>query len=115
MGIQNVSVDVLLVTLPKGSHLDDEIETVNGIVSEDCEHDVIIDFSRVEMLTSESICSLMILNKYLSGFGHQLVLYSVPSEIQHIFSRTGLEVLFTFADDEYDALQTVRRASCLYG
>ena len=93
----------------------DELEKLNDIAGDGCQCDVIVDFSSVEMLTSESICALMILNQYLSASGRQLVLCNVSAEIQHIFSRTGLEAVFTFAEDEYSALQSVRRLASLYG
>ncbi len=115
MSIQNFLEDVLLVTLPEEPHLGNELETLNEIAGEGCRRDVIIDFSRVEVLTSESICALMILEKYLSGSGRQLILCNVSLEVRHIFKRTGLEAVFQFTDDEYAALQSVRRASCLYG
>lgn len=104
MSIQNFLEDVLLVTLPAEPHLGNELETLNEIAGEGCRRDVIVDFSRVEMLTSESICALMILDKYLSGSGRQLVVCNVSADVKHIFKRTGLEAVFQFADDEYAAL-----------
>ena len=115
MGIENYLKDVLRVTLPSEPHLGSELDEVTEIVSEGCESDVIVDFSEVGMLTSETICGFMILDKYLSSCGRQLVFYNASVEIKHIFGRTGLADVFTFADDEYAALQTVRRSSCATG
>jgi len=115
VGIRNCSEDVLLVTLPREPHLGPELDEVTEIVSEGCNRDVIVDFSDVGMLTSESICGLMILDKYLSSFGRQLVFYNASAEIKHIFGRTGLAAVFTFADDEDAALEVVRRSPCMRG
>lgn len=115
MGIKNYLEDVLFVSLPKEPHLGAELETLNEIASEGCNRDVIIDFSEVRVLTSESICGLMILDKYLASSGRHLVLFGASEAIKHIFERTGLAAVFQFADDEYLALQAVRHASCLYG
>jgi len=115
VGIENYLEDVLFVSLPEKPHLGTELETMNEIASEGCNRDVIIDFSEVEVLTSESICGLMILDKYLASSGRHLVLFSASEAIKHIFERTGLAAVFQFADDEYSALQGVRRAPCLYG
>ena len=113
MGIQNFLDDVLLVTLPEEPHSADELDKLNEIASEHCYRDVIVDFTKVQMLTSESICSLMILEKYLSASGRKLVFCNASAEIRHIFRRTGLEAVFTFADDEYAAVQAVRCSSGL--
>lgn len=115
MGIENYLEDVLLVTLPREPHLGPELDEMTEIVSEGCNHDVIVDFSDVGMLTSQSICALMILDKYLSSFGRQLVFCNASAEIKHIFGRTGLVSVFTFADDEYAALQAVRQSPCMCG
>ena len=114
MGIENFLEDVLLVTLPKEPHSGDELGDLTEIASEGCTRDVIVDFSQVVMLTSQSLCALMILDKYIGSAGHQMVFCNMSPEIKHIFKRTGLVGVFTFADDEYSALQSVRRCSCLY-
>ena len=115
MGIEDYLEGILLVTLPREPHLGDELDELTEVVSEGCNRDVIVDFSEVEMLTSETICGLMILDKYLSSSGHQLVLCNASAQIRHIFKRTGLATIFTFAEDEYAAVQAVRRGSCLHG
>ena len=115
MGIQNLSENVLLVTLPEQPYLCNELDAINKIVSNECNRDVIIDFYQVKMLTSESICSLMILERLLNGLGHKLVLCNVSAEIKQIFTRTGLEPSFEFADDDFAALQSIRDYSHLYG
>jgi len=115
MGIQNLSENILLTILPEQPHLGNEIETINKIISGGCDRDVIIDFYQVKMLTSESVCSLMIVEKLLSGLGHKLILCNVPIEIKQIFTRTGLEPTFEFADNDFAALQLLGKSSYLYG
>jgi anti-anti-sigma regulatory factor len=107
MGIENLSKDALLVTLPKAPQLSDELGDVNEMVSNKCDFDVVIDFARVEVLTSENICNLMILNNLLSGLGHKLVLCSVSFPNRCIFKVTGLEAVFEFADDKSAALESI--------
>ncbi len=104
MGVRNLSQDILLVTLPQQPQQSDELETVNTMLGEAIDRDIVMDFSEVEMLTSESICGLLILAKLLAGAGHQLVLCSLPPAINDIFVRTGLLSVFEFADNECDAL-----------
>ena len=112
MGIEKLLENVLLVSLPKELQLiSDELVTVNGIISDGCACDVIIDFSSVELLTSEGISSLIILERLLNSLGHKVILYAVSSKTRQIFERTGIEPSFEFAHDQFAALQSVRHAS----
>ena len=112
MGIEKLSENVLLVSLPKEPQLiTDELVTVNEIVGDGCACDVIIDFSNVELLTSESISSLIILEGLLKSIGHKVILYAVSSMIRQILERTGIHPLFEFADDQFAALQSVQPSS----
>jgi len=114
VGIENFVGDVFLVRLPLNPYRGDELEALNEMASQGCERDVIIDLSAVRILTSESICSLMILDKYLSTAGRQLVFCGASPEIMHVFERTGLASVFEFADNEYAALQHLQRCSSSY-
>jgi len=108
MGIQNFSEDVLLITLPEQPQHGQEIEIVHKLLSDSVDFDVLVDFSKVEILTSESVCGLMILDKLLRGSGRKLVFFNLPSAIKQIFVRTGLLSVFDLADDEFDALQHIQ-------
>jgi anti-anti-sigma regulatory factor len=108
MGIQNFSEDVLLITLPEQPQYGQEIEIVNKLLSDSVDFDVMIDFSKVEILTSGSICGLMILDKLLKGSGRKLAFFDIPSAIKQIFVRTGLMAVFDLADDEFDAIQHIQ-------
>jgi anti-anti-sigma regulatory factor len=108
MGIQNFSEDILLITLPEQPQHGQEIDIVNKLLSDSVGFDVLVDFSKVEILTSESICGLMILDKLLRGSGRKLVFFDIPTAIKQIFVRTGLLTVFDLADDEFEALQHIQ-------
>lgn len=108
MGIQNFSEDILLITLPEQPQYGDEIDIVNKMLSDSVDLDVMVDFSKVDILTSESICGLMILSKLLQGAERKLVLYNLPPSIKQIFERTGLVTVFDLANDELDARQHIQ-------
>lgn len=110
MAIQNMLEDVTLVTLPKEPQSSGELEKLNEIASNKCDSDVVIDCSKVKILTSAAICNLMILTKLLSGLGHQLVLCNVSPPVKRVFMLTGLEASFHFADDVTAALEAIQRA-----
>lgn len=108
MGITNSLGDVVVVDLPEQPQHGNELEQVNGLLSEVVDRDVVISFANVQMLTSETICGLMILERLLRGAGRQLLLCSLPSAIKQIFVRTGLVSVFQFADDELSALSSLQ-------
>jgi anti-anti-sigma regulatory factor len=108
MGIQNYSENVLEVNLPEQPQHGQEIDVVNKMLSRSVDFDVMVDFTEVEMLTSETICGLMILSKLLKGAGRKLVLYNLPSSIKQIFVRTGLLTVFDLVDDKFAALEYIQ-------
>ena len=108
MGIQTFTEDILLITLPEQPQHGDEIEIVNKLLSDSVDFDVMVNFSKVEMLTSGSICGLMILSKLLQGAERKLVLYNLPPAIKQIFERTGLISVFDLVDNELDAQQHIQ-------
>ena len=105
MGIQHFSDNVLLVRLPEQPQQGDELEEVSNVLSEEVDRDVIIDFSEVRLLTSETLCRLIVLERLLMRSGRVLVLCNVSGDIKHVFIRTGLVSIFEFAKDKEAALE----------
>ncbi len=111
MGIQNFSEDVILVDLPlKEPQIADELKAVNEFVSGKPDLDVIIDFSRVEIMTSSSIGNLIILRNLLHERGRRLILCNMASVTKCIFVVAGLKDIFEFVDDKSAALAAVQHA-----
>ena len=108
MAIESVNDDILLITLPEHPQNGNEIDLVNKMLSEDVDYDVVMDFGHVKMLTSATICGLMILERLLRGGGRQFVMCNVPSVIKQVFNRTGLMSVFEFTDDRQVALEELR-------
>lgn len=105
MGIQTLPEGFILVTLPQKPHLGHEMEKINEIAHDGCEYDVIVDFSAVQVLTSSSICNLLLLREFLGACGRQPFLCSVSLSVKCLFIRLGLETLFAFADHKSVVLQ----------
>ena len=105
MTFQNLSGDLLVVTLPEQPQLGSELENLHETADKKFDRDVIIDLSHVEMLTSESICDLMILNTTLLGLNRKLILCNLPASIRQVFERTGLDQVFNFADSKAAAME----------
>jgi anti-anti-sigma regulatory factor len=108
MAIESVNDDILLITLPEHPQNGNEIDLVNTMLSEVVDYDVVMDFGQVKMLTSATICSLMILDRLLRSGGRQFIMCNVPSEVKQIFTRTGLMNVFEFSDDRQVALEEIK-------
>ena len=111
MGIKNLSNDVLLVELPsKSPKIANQLKAVNEAVSKRGDCDIIIDFSRVEIINSANISNLLILHNMQEGSGHRLILCNVSTVTKCIFVVAGLNTVFNFADNKSAALATVEQA-----
>ncbi len=110
MEIERLQENVFFVCLQE-PQLKNELVAINDILSRECTCDLIIDFSNVEMLTSEGISSLIILERLLNNFGHKIILCAVSSNNLQVIERTGIQPLFDFASDESAALQSIRSTS----
>jgi len=111
MGIQNLSEDVVLVELPfKEPQIADELKAINEIASSKPDLEVIIDFSKVEIITSSSIGNLIILRNLLHERGRRLMLCNVAPMTKCIFVVAGLKDIFEFVDDKSAALAAVQHA-----
>lgn len=109
MAIRNLSEDVILVELPSdGSKRADELKTVNEILSGNCKCDVIVDFSKVEIINSWNVSNLLILRSLLEDSGHRLILCNVTTVTKCIFVVAGLSEVFAFADDRAAALAIIQ-------
>lgn len=76
---------------------------------------VIVDFTRVETMSSVTICGLIILNRLLSTTGRQLILCSVPPNVMAIFRRVGLHKLLQFVADKAAAMESLDHRAFAYG
>ena len=113
MGIQNLSEQVILVTLPPEQRIIDELKSANEVFSSRNDCDVVIDFSTVDIITTASINNLIILHHALHKGGHRLILYSVCALTKSIFKVAGLDAVFEFADDKDAAVAVIEQANQL--
>jgi len=111
--MQQLSERVLLITLSAEPQSGHEAETVLRSAGARTDCDVIVDLSLVEIMSSATLCGLLILERLMSTSGRQLVLCSIPPNIMGVFTRVGLHKLFRFADDDFAALQALDRSTCL--
>jgi anti-anti-sigma factor len=113
MGILNLSENIIYVELPtEGQEISDELKALNETVGNRDDCDVIIDFTRVEIINSSNISNLLILRSLLEDKGRRLVLCGVSTITRCIFVVAGLAEIFFFADDKSAALEAVKSAGC---
>jgi len=111
MPIQSIDSGTVCVTVPKNPHLSYELSAVTEHINRCGPCDVILDFSQVEGITSESISNLLILHKFISEQNRSLVLCNVPLATRSIFTIVELEEVFDFANSKDEALQSLLRTN----
>jgi anti-anti-sigma factor len=110
MGIQDLPDNILLVDASPEPSLNEDLANIMDVVRErgDC-CDVVIDFSRVDIVTSSSLSKLLKLRKLLMDCNHSLVLCSVARATKGIFSVTALDSVFTMAADRTAAVDEINK------
>jgi anti-anti-sigma factor len=108
MPIESSTEDTIVVDLPPEQEMRTELESLMEMVSFKGHCDVVIDFSKVDIVNSPSFCRLLKLRTLLVDRGHRLVLCSLAANTKGIFAVTGLDRVFEFADDKSDALTRVQ-------
>jgi len=112
MNVQNSLEQTRVIALPSEPHMGHELETAIKNANARGQN-IILDFSLVEIMSSSTICSLMILERLLNGINRHLILCTVPESIMGIFRLVGLQGLFVFAEDEGTARDWLQRHCCL--
>ena len=74
MGIQDISENVILADVSTEPSLNEELKNVTEVVRERGDCDVVIDFSKVDIVTSSSLSKLLKLRKLLMDCNRRLVL-----------------------------------------
>ena len=104
MGIENLTENVVYVSLPAEPELGGELDKVSQIASEQGGCNMVVDFSDVDIITSPNLSVLLKLRKQLDNNSKRLICCSVSAMTKGIFTITGLETVFEFADDKSAAL-----------
>jgi anti-anti-sigma regulatory factor len=102
--IHELSDDCLFVGLTDYETLGGELQHINEVIEANPNRHVIIDFSKVQMLTSSHMSNLMILRDILEENGYRLILCSVSFQIKCEFTACGLKDVFVFVDDKFTAM-----------
>lgn len=101
--------DVSVVNLNEASILDtQQVEhlgaELNRIVDDRACRKLVIDFSKVKFLSSSALGILIRLQKKAGQIKGRIVLCGLRKDLMQVFKITSLDRLFTFYDDEEQAL-----------
>lgn len=109
MEIVNLTEDIIYLELPSNElDITKELKALNKTVSEGKPCDVIVGFTKVEIINSSNISNLLILRSFLLDGGRQLILCDVQTITKCIFVVAGLAESFVFIDDKIAALETIQ-------
>jgi len=103
--IHELSDECLFVGLTGCEVLSKELRHVNETLEENSRRHVIMDLSRIRMLTSSHISNLMLLHNMLEQNGYKLILCHVSFQVKCEFTVCGLRDMFHFAEDKYEAME----------
>ena len=107
--IHELSDECLFVGLTGCEALSKELKHVNETLEKNPRHHVIMDLSKIPMLTSSHLSNLMLLHNLLEQNGYKLVLCHVSFQVKCEFTVCGLRDIFHFADDKYQALDMLEQ------
>ena len=110
MEMEKLTEDVIYVVLPPEPRIREKLKELNEKVSKNCDFNVVIDFSYIEVLTSTSISNLITLQNWLDKSGYKLVFCKVAVVTKCIFDVAGLDKVFKFAEDKFDALSILKQS-----
>lgn len=85
-------------------HVEQIGEDLYDLVDRKARRKLILDFSKVQLLSSSALGVLITLRKKAEQIKGQVIICGLRKDLKKVFKITKLEKLFTFCDDEEQAL-----------
>jgi anti-anti-sigma regulatory factor len=101
--------DVLFVALPAEPRLGPELALLRERVTREPDLHLILDASRLEIITSPNLGQLLFLRRLLTERHRRLILCNVRLATRCMFRVAGLDTFFEYAQDKAEALNAVRQ------
>ena len=99
MEVENVADDIITFIPEREPHLNGELKTVADILTDRDDCDVIIDFAKIDIVTSPSLAKLLRLRQILTDNKHRLILCNINWFTRGAFQVTGLDGIYELTDD----------------
>jgi anti-anti-sigma factor len=104
MDVQTRSDDTVVVELARELEGHGMLQAVVETIRHDRDRDVVIDFSKADVVGSVTLSALLELRRLLRRSGRKLILCSVAPRAKTVLSVAQIATLFEFAADRQAAL-----------
>lgn len=112
MAICNYSQGVIIVELPSEPGIRGELDTLMEVLRCGADTDVIIDFEKVDIMTSLTLSGFLKVREIVLVAGRRLIFINVSSITKDIFKVTCFDDIFEFAADKDQALAQLKNKQC---
>ncbi|MBN2128029.1 MAG: STAS domain-containing protein [Sedimentisphaerales bacterium] len=110
MNTRRLDPNVLFIVLPAEPQLRPELALIRENVARTGGLHLVLDLSRVELITSPSIGGLLLTRKLLAEQGRRLVLCNIRLATKCILRVAGLDTFFEYARDKFEARDALRQS-----
>ncbi len=110
MTIQKWSDNIIVAELSDDPQFTEEMVSLTDMVKQNCVN-VVINLSAVSHLNSSNLSSLLRLRKQVLAGEGRIILCGTDSRVRTVFSITGLDKVFEFADNPAIALASIQIAA----
>ena len=105
---------VAVVNIMSGRILDDQViqqfgDQLNTLVDQSGHQRILLNFSKVEYLSSAALGKLVVLRKKIEAVKGKLALSNIEPSIFEAFKITGFDRIFKIFDEEQEALQFLQK------
>jgi anti-anti-sigma factor len=107
MPVEKWSDEIAVARLADDPQLSDDLHQVSRLLDRDLAA-AVLDFSTVRFVNSTNLGTLLELRKKVTAGGKRLILCGVGTSVWGTFLVTGLDKVFTYADDVPTALASLQ-------
>ncbi len=108
MSIERWSEHIVVAELQDDPGFTDDLTALIDETEKNCDIDVVLNFEGVSYLNSSNIAKLLKLRKKLISQKRRLMLCAINTNVWGLFMVTGLDKVFSFADNVATGLASVQ-------
>jgi anti-anti-sigma regulatory factor len=112
MPVSKYSQGVIFVELPPEPDIRTELDNLIEILDGDADSDIIIDFDKVDIVTSLTLSGFLKVREIVAKAGRRVIFINVSSITRDIFTVTCFDGIFEFVDDKDQALEALAANQC---
>jgi anti-anti-sigma regulatory factor len=112
MSISKYSQGVIFVELPPEPDIRTELDNLIEILDADADNDIIIDFDKVDIVTSLTLSGFLKVREIAAKAGRRIIFVNISSITRDIFTVTCFDGIFEFVDDKEQALEALAANQC---